>query len=70
MASNKQIKIFQRALARSCLYFFSGMVKYMPYWCVRSLSFILSNIGFLFVLRQKKITRESLHFDASCQNAI
>ena len=32
----------------------------MPYWCVRGLSFFLTNVGFLFVLRQKKITRESL----------
>lgn len=60
MASNKRVKIFQRAMARNGLFFFSWVLKYLPYWGVRGLSFVLTNIGFQFVLRQKRIARESL----------
>ncbi len=60
MSKNKYVKTFQRALARRGLYFFSWLLKYLPYWIVRGLAVIFISIGYPFIIRHRRIAAESL----------
>jgi len=60
MSKNKYVKRFQRALARRGLYFFSWLLKYLPYSVVRGLAAVSISIGYQFTLRHRRIAHESL----------
>lgn len=60
MSKNKYVKTFQRAMARQGLYFFSWLLKYLPYWLVRCLAIVAISIGYQFTIRHRRIAAESL----------
>jgi KDO2-lipid IV(A) lauroyltransferase len=59
MAKTK-LKTFQRALARYGLFSTAWLFTHTPYWLARGIARILLSIGFLLIIRQKRIARESL----------
>jgi KDO2-lipid IV(A) lauroyltransferase len=61
MDSRDRIKVFKRAVARHGLYGSTKLIRYFPYWAARLLGHVLIFIGFRFVIKQKKIARESLN---------
>ena len=60
MHFNKQLKIFKRALARGSLFFFAWLFERLPYPIVYFLGKIFMAVGYCFIIKQKRIARESL----------
>lgn len=56
----KYIKNLQRALARYGMFGTMFLFKFLPYQVLDFISSILINIGFVFVVRQKRIAADSL----------
>ncbi|MBF0522109.1 MAG: lysophospholipid acyltransferase family protein [Candidatus Omnitrophica bacterium] len=61
MDSKKIVRSFQRALARNALYFFGWFFRWVPYSIMRGITFVFLKIGFVFMIRQRRIAEESLH---------
>ena len=53
-------KNVQRALARYALFFFAGLLKWVPFGAVRALATGSTTIGFCFIVKQRRLARESL----------
>ena len=60
MSLNDRIKRLKRAIARYALFFSSFVLTRLPFGAVRFLTQILLAIGFVFTVKQKRLTRESL----------
>ncbi|HNV23845.1 MAG TPA: lysophospholipid acyltransferase family protein [Candidatus Omnitrophota bacterium] len=60
MARNEAVRQMQRAMARHALYFFSWFFHWIPYSVMRGIAYIFVQLGFLFLIGQKRIARESL----------
>lgn len=60
MSSPDRTKMFKRAMARHGLYGSTKLIRHLPYPLARLLGHILIFIGFRFVIKQKRIARESL----------
>ena len=60
MSKNKHVKKFQRAAARQGLYFFTWLLKWVPYSIVRFIAVGALAIGYQFTIRQRRIAEESL----------
>ncbi len=60
MSKNKHVKKFQRAAARQGLYFFTWLLKHVPYGIVRFFAHLALALGFQFTIRHRRIAHESL----------
>lgn len=60
MDIRKQIKVFQRMLARHGMFATAWLLKFLPGWALEGLTRSLVAVGYCLVLRQKSLARESL----------
>jgi len=60
MGFQKLLKEFKRAAARYSLFIFSAIIGFLPFWMVKGLMHVLTGIAFFFVVRLKRIARETL----------
>lgn len=56
-----RIKTLKRAMARNGLYVSSWLITHLSYGTVRFLTRLFIAIGFQFIIKQRRIARESLH---------
>lgn len=60
MSSSEKVKRLKRAIARQGLFFSNWFLNILPYSVVKILTHIFIFIGYIFVIQQKRIARESL----------
>ena len=61
MTFNDRIKRFKRVMARNAMFTVTRMIRGISYSGMRSLTRVLFAIGFPFLIKQKRLTRESLN---------
>ena len=68
MASNKTLRTFQRALARYGLFGAAWIFTRLPYRLAVAIAHAFLAIGYVFIIRQKRIARESIRiaFGRTC----
>jgi len=61
MNFNDRIKVFKRAMARNGLFAVTWVVGKLSYAGMQAITKVFMSIGFLFVIRHKRVATESLH---------
>jgi len=60
MSLKDRMKVFKRAMARQGLYASSWLINHLPYPLVKAITHFFIFVGFLFTVKQKRLTQESL----------